>query len=174
MSYRKYINNYLIEFKDEESYLEARLENLELYSYLPFMSFIQNEMYDKSKCEVERIVRLGTEETEETDIKYNTSPLEPDEIADPVSTYNFPINGDTSANNSMWVYSDDVIVSGNITYTGGIDSGVSDDHAIYYWNSQLHIGDNSNTPEEPKESKELKKPEEPIDPIDSRFDILDL
>ena len=162
MSYRKYINNYLIEFKDEESYLEAKLENLRLYSDIPFIGFIQNEMYDKSKCEVESIEIISTEET-----KIN-------------STYTFHMNDNssTTTNNSMWVYSNDLVVSGNISNSenfvgyanhGGTEGDFiltsgngSNNHAIYWNDQNLYFEDNSNSPEEP------------IDPIDNRFDILDL
>ena len=45
MSYIKEISNYNIKFKDEKSYLEARLENLELYPDISFIDFLQNEIY---------------------------------------------------------------------------------------------------------------------------------
>ena len=55
MSYNKNIGNYKVRFKDELSYFEAKLENLKLYPDIPFIGFIQNEMYDKNKCEVEGV-----------------------------------------------------------------------------------------------------------------------
>jgi len=63
MSYIKEISGYNVKFKDEVSYLEARLEKLKSFDDIPFIGFLRHKMYDKSKCEVESIdpIPLGTE-----------------------------------------------------------------------------------------------------------------
>ena len=60
MSYDKNIENYTVKFKDEISYLNCRIDYLGhcrfvVTAVLSFIQFIQGEMYEKNKCEVESI-----------------------------------------------------------------------------------------------------------------------
>ena len=58
MSYDQYVDNYVVKFKDEESYLNCRLEYITTYSDVNFINYLLEELYDKDKCEVESIETL--------------------------------------------------------------------------------------------------------------------
>ena len=55
MSYIEKIFNHVVQFKDEESYLEAKLQKIREFPNISFLEFLQDEMYDKEKCEVENM-----------------------------------------------------------------------------------------------------------------------
>lgn len=183
MSFDKDISNYTIKFKDEISYLEAKLENLKLYSDIPFIGFIQNEMYDKEKCEVEGID--PTQYTSEAagaisnHVYVSDNPISEGSLvgfaSGNSSSDGMPtvaVNGynsygiiDTNAFGTGDVHiSGDLIVDGSITWGG--DSNFSPGPGNY---EQPGAGNpvTFTIHENPKE-------EPPEDPIDNRFDILDL
>ena len=61
MSYDKNIYNYTVKFKEEIDYLNCRIDYLGHCKFdetlnLHFLQFIQSEMYDKNRCEIESIV----------------------------------------------------------------------------------------------------------------------
>ena len=169
MSYDENVNNYIIKFKDEKSYLSCRLnyldycenENISVELEPTFLHFIQNEMYSTNTCEVE-------------DIEISLYQLE-----DANSIGNWVVNNDNTYTNSLSTISGGSIngmhVSGNVIIDGTLT--VNGETAIS--NSFFNGGVISYTePEIDTESKELEvlpdKEEEPEDPIDNRFDILDL
>jgi hypothetical protein len=149
MSYSKEISNHIIIFKDEKDYLEARLEYLNLYSDIPFLGFIQEEMYDKEKCEVEDI---SSSPISTITWAYDGSSNTPAVGADVI------VNGYTASND---------IATGDYSYAVGSD-GLS---TIWtYYNSEGEYGDILTEGIPVKK----KKKEEPEDPIKNRFEILDL
>ena len=152
MSYNKQISNYIVKFKDEESYLEAKLENLKLYVDIPFIGFIQYEMYDKEKCEVESIEEISTSTFA---------------VADSSDIWNFTVNEIGDNNN-------DVVISGNLI----VDGTISTSNGSFMTGTNVGEGTFNNITSLCGVTKSQLdgtfKEEEIIDPIDSRFDLLDL
>ena len=166
MSYIEQISNYRVIFKDEKSYLNARLENLELYPDVPFIGFLKNEMYNKEKCEVESIIP--------TSIFYSNL----------TTTGDFVVSNIINNGNEN-VYSETVIPNsnGDIYYVTADMSigGVNDGQTFTLHNTDSNIFFDplsfvSFVKSEEEECKDIikKDDEEPDDPIESRFDILDL
>lgn len=174
MSYDKTINNYVIKFKDEESYLEAKLENLQLYSDIPFFGFIQQEMYDKEKCEVESIEPV---QSPSADPFYTTD----------ISSTTWPGSGGSlviasgSGGSLAFEASDptdihiagNLIVDGTITTTNGpFATWIDNDSSNFTIGYGVSVDEGEEKVKE--ESAEPQEPEDPSEPIDNRFDILDL
>ena len=160
MSYIKAIGNWNVIFKDEESYLEAKLEKIRDYPDIPFIGFLQNEMYDKSKCEVEGIEDYSNYYTYNVEEISEGSLVMGDHI--PSSTSDSYIGTATEALSSgesffQWTYNGDQGQIQPISSSTVYDNGT--------WNI--------NTQCIPYHDEE-KKEQEPEDPIDNRFDILDL
>jgi len=155
MSYDKDIDNYTVKFKDEESYLNCRLDYLEYLKEWPhaatsFLSFIWQEIYDGGKCEVESWEPIQ-----------HAEPLS--NVVDTTTINNIPtftasnpyiIGVDNGVDTGDFHIDGNLYVSGNIivgTATGDFSSNTT---TVY--NQPIHFKD-----------------EEPEDPIDSRFDIID-
>lgn len=175
MSYDKDIGNYTVKFKDEISYLEAKLENLKLYSDIPLIGFIQNEMYDGSKCEVESIDPVQYTSGNQVYVSSDT-------------IYGGNLIGFTSGGGNQ---SETVSASSYDTYTTDIDYGVGtgDVHVSgnlivdgsITWGGDSNFSPGPGNFEQPGignpaifTTPEIPKEEPPEDPIDNRFDILDL
>ena len=159
MSYDKNINNYTIKFKDEESHLNCRLNYIEYCKNVPivgfeigFLQFIQDEMYDKDKCEVEDISPA-----------INSGPA----INAGDFTYSVNMGFDSGETNNIdfgeWVTNGTWTTNG--TYTYNVDNA----NNIFNMISPVP---NEQAPKKKKKRKKKKKP--PDDPIDNRFEILDL
>lgn len=144
MSYEKVVSHYKIIFKDEESYLEAKLENLRLYPDIPFIGFIQNEIYSKEKCEVESI--------EPYPLYY--SPSSDQEIP--------PVNYYTVLDPSDFQF---ISSSNNISPSPDYITTISANDGTE-WECNVNVSYDLEEEESP--------PDESEDPIDNRFDILDL
>jgi len=158
MSYTKEISGYTVKFKDEVSYLEARLERLKSFDDIPLIGFLRHEMYDKSKCEVESIEPLltatGGYTWDFTGTLGNSS-----SVININSDFANPL---TNSNNFYYQY----IPTNNhwaVDYSGQWISGNSGE-IVPSLLEQTNINK--------EEKKEI--PSAPDDPIKSRFDILDL
>ena len=175
MSYIHKISNYIVKFRDEESYLEAKLEYLKLYTKVSFIAFLQHRMYDSIKCKIE-------------DISVTSASSVPVILSG--------VTGVNSTSNSVGTYnSEGIYYAGDIDFSEDIDvissnapnssisfSHNSDEEAIL----NLHdIGSSfsnivsfisAGESEEEHDNKNIikKENEEPDDPIENRFDILDL
>lgn len=154
MSYNKTINNHLIKFEDEKSYLNCRLDYLnyrqacednyhgeDSANSLTFLGYIENEMYDMGKCIIESI-----EETSIIGIAYNGGYY---------TDQNTVVNSD---------FNNNVYVSGGLVGEGSNDYTFTE-----YGNNMVFFGDiQDKTNQKNLNSKNNKES------IKSRFDILDL
>jgi hypothetical protein len=156
MSYTKYIENYMIKFKDEISYLNCRKEYLELEinKDVSFLIFIQSGLSHKYEWHVEKISKIMTDNNIFSPIYATTT----DATA---TNYNYFVvsqpNTSTLAAN----------IYGGSIYT---NSGVLDDLQLY---SSLDY----KFPMDVNKINKIKKKKEelpPDDPIEDRFSILDL
>ncbi len=154
MSYIKQIGNYIVKFKDEESYLRVKLEHLkDCYKDTPFTGFIFYEMYDKSKCEVESIDMMSSG-----------------------NSTNNTISTDLGSGSSYNVVFSCNIVDGDMVPDGDL---IPDRFNSYYgcdsWTVNEELGiDGISDKTKNKFNKKEEKIEEPDDPIENRFNILDL
>ena len=174
-------------FRDEKSYLHARLDYLNLHFAVPFDEYLKQEMYDKDNCVMESM-------SQEHPYSWyvEADPLPPSEWSNTNTTaytYNIGMGpaASPSANmgtaSNMGTYADMGtsppntifhMVNGAIyDYNGNMGKINGDGTKI--WDSKM-VGTQSEPPEKKQcksESTKSKK-EEPIDLIASRFDILDL
>lgn len=157
MSYDKNINGLTVKFKDEKSYLHCKLDYIyycePLDIALFFLSFIQEERYNRDTCEVESIG--------------------PIQYASDIPVMNF---GTPNGNNDIVGFAlgggnqsetFPVYIGSHNSYIIGADYGV--DGSIT-WNGSSQTF----TTHAPDPPMEFSKVEPPEDPIDNRFDILDL
>lgn len=153
MSYDKNVNDHIVKFKDEKSYLNCRLDYLDYGGHttpgfeISFLVYIQHDLYDEEKCEVESIEL----------IQYTS------------------ISSDSSQGFYNGIIEDFNIVHGTLTMGGNsaisnsfINGGINS--TIPSFPQIIPLAPLISYKEEPEEIKE----EELVDPIDNRFDILDL
>lgn len=175
MSYTKIIGNKEVTFRDEESYLEARLEKLRLYPDIPFIGFLENGIYDTSKCQIEMI---QWEKSSETPSAASIA----EALWDTTDNYisGSDIGGSYSSSSYYYSHFSTEPVAHPIEGQSYMDSSTG--MWNYYVNgewipSDLHMfsADGHVDGIEPKAvPKKNKKEEPPDDPIEDRFGILDL
>lgn len=157
MSYIKSIDSYVVTFKDEVDYLNCRIDYLEyckscedsyqgegVANVFSFLGYIESEMYDISKCEVESIAEFDA--TAITAITATSTTI-------PNSTVNYDINPCYEISTT--------IPTVEQPFTN-LQEAVGDNIIYYYDNIVTNF-----TIEEDKDDDENG-------PIESRFDILDL
>ena len=162
MSYVKQIENYNVKFKEEINYLNCRIDYLGHLKFVvmpevSFLQFIQNEMYDKNRCDIESIEMMSGESNSVFNDNYYT------------------IATDFAHGNSFPVYNGDLVTADNII----------DGDLIFNSSSNISSNDSNNsvwvnlhdygwTVSNETKNKLNNKKEEPDDPVESRFDILDI
>ncbi len=163
MSYDQQINNHIIKFKDEASYLNCRLDYLKYCkncedSYqgeghadmLTFYGYIESEMYYDDTCEVESIEPVPTESNSVIFDSFGGMAMNGDNMA--IGYY-------TTHANNLEVMSQ---IAESVTNT--------DSNFAVNYNDLTFRADGTWKIDEGKNKKE----ELPDKSIDNRFDILDL
>ena len=118
MSYIKSINSYVVTFKDEVDYLNCRIDYLEhckscedsyqgegVANIFSFLGYIESEMYDKSKCEIESIEEYDATAIIASSTSYVTGNL------DINPCYEIPISTSTVEQNSPIYYCNNIVTS---------------------------------------------------------------
>ena len=157
MSFSKNISNHIVRFKDEIDYLNCRIDYLGYCkncedSYhgvcapdmLSFFGFIQNEMYDKNKCEIE-----NTDTMSISSMTFMSTPQGPSPFYDAFNNFGTSIQGNFN------------IPSG--AQREGFTANVPTQFGAFTTPDSI-IGI----------STEISSKENKVEPIKSRFDILDL
>ena len=154
MSYTKIIGDWSFVFKDEESYLNARLEYLHLNLANSFIEFLRTGMFDHVGCTLEASGRVGyTSSTDESiyTVSTATAPQIPLTVEDLHNVYDAISDTNTS---TMW--------------TPNVISNMYNEYNVTF-------GSSNSCGEIPiKDFKSEKKNVKKDKPIESRFDILDL
>jgi len=183
MSFAKIIDSIVVDFKEENDYLNCRLSYLQyckdaVMPEVTFSQYIIGEMYPSGSCEVEVVTDIPESNSvgNDSNMHFNntTSSTTIDtSTMDMNSTYTY--NPDTNAINiveNSWVVSpatpsavspeeiaDAIWNTVPISYSVGVDIAYNDDGNI----SDIKV-----------KAEENKKEEPPDDPIENRWQILDL
>ncbi len=162
MSYGKCIGNWVVTFRDELSYFEAKLENLKFYPDIPFIGFLQNEMYDGIFCFVESIEPIPSSYVGSAD----TSTIFEDCTSE--SNVSVSTGGIYGLESGALVHlnsSTGEVSLSESSHTVPIGYAVEAESSAGY----VHVV----PPSVPSQQKK-EEPVEPIDPIEDRYHILDL